>query len=60
MTTKDSKKYIEAIGRRKTSTARVRIVEDSKNSLSVNGVDVSSYFKTKELVNTASEALTKH
>ena len=29
-------KYIETVGRRKTSVARVRITEASKNSITVN------------------------
>ena len=45
-TTKE--KYIEAIGRRKTSTARVRIWETSKTSFIVNGMDAKDYFKTDE------------
>ncbi|MEI7709312.1 MAG: 30S ribosomal protein S9 [bacterium] len=40
-------KYIEAVGRRKTSTARVRITESSKASFVVNGVDAKEYFKTE-------------
>ena len=40
--------YIEAIGRRKTSTARVRISESTKNVFMVNDVDVKEYFKTEE------------
>jgi small subunit ribosomal protein S9 len=44
-TTKE--KYIEAIGRRKTSTARVRITESAKNSFTVNGQDAKEYFKTE-------------
>lgn len=49
MTTKDTtEKYIEAIGRRKTSTARVRITPASKASFIVNGVDAKEYFKTEE------------
>lgn len=42
------KSYIEAIGRRKTSTARVRIKESSKPSFLVNGKDAKDYFKTEE------------
>lgn len=42
-------KYIEAVGRRKTSTARVRITEASKESCVVNDKDVKVYFPTKEL-----------
>ncbi|MEI6580663.1 MAG: 30S ribosomal protein S9 [bacterium] len=45
-TTKE--KYIEAIGRRKTSTARVRVWEATKTSFVVNGVDAKDYFKTEE------------
>ncbi len=48
MTTKDSK-YIEGIGRRKTSVARVRITPSSKNTFKVNGRDFASYFPTLEL-----------
>ncbi len=40
--------YIEAVGRRKTSTARVRISEASKASFMVNGLDSKEYFKTEE------------
>ncbi|MFA6076631.1 MAG: 30S ribosomal protein S9 [Candidatus Paceibacterota bacterium] len=40
-------KYIEAVGRRKTSTARVRIFESSKAVFSVNGIDSKEYFKTE-------------
>jgi len=41
-------KYFEAIGRRKTSTARVRISEASKASFVVNGKDAKEYFKTED------------
>jgi len=43
--TKD--KYIEAIGRRKTSTARVRIKQAAKTHFLVNGVEAKEYFKTE-------------
>jgi len=42
------KKYIEAVGRRKTSTARVRIWQATKASFVVNKKDVKEYFKTEE------------
>jgi len=45
-TTKE--KYIEAIGRRKTSTARVRISQEAKPKFIVNGKDFKEYFKTEE------------
>ena len=40
-------KYIEAVGRRKTSTATVRILESSKANFIVNGKDAKEYFKTE-------------
>lgn len=41
-------KYIEAIGRRKTSTARVRITPAAKASFVVNDKDAKDYFQTDE------------
>ena len=41
-------KYIEAVGRRKTSTARVRITEGTKAHFVVNGKDAKEYFKTED------------
>ena len=41
-------KYTEATGRRKTSTARVRVYSSSKASFLVNGIEASEYFKTQE------------
>ena len=46
ITTKE--RYIEAVGRRKTSTARVRITEAAKSSFIVNGKDAKVYFQTEE------------
>ena len=43
-----TEKYIEAVGRRKTSVARVRIREAAKAYFTVNGVDAKEYFKTEE------------
>ena len=48
MATSTKDKYYEGIGRRKTSTARVRIVEASKNTFVVNGMPAKDYFKTEE------------
>lgn len=52
-------KYIEAVGRRKTAAARVRIAADAKPSVLVNGKEVSGYFKTTEQRRVALEALAK-
>lgn len=48
MSEKKDEKYIEAVGRRKTSTARVRIKDASKASFVVNGIEAKDYFKTEE------------
>ena len=45
---KTKERYIEAIGRRKTSTARVRIIESSKASFIVNGKDAKEYFQNED------------
>lgn len=52
-------RYIEAVGRRKTSTARVRITEASKESSVINGKDVPTYFPTLELQKIVNEAIEK-
>ncbi len=44
---KSKEAYIEAVGRRKTSTARVRITEASKASFIVNNKDAKDYFQTE-------------
>ena len=49
METTTNKKYIEAVGRRKTSTARVRLVPASKNSFTINDREGDVYFPTTEL-----------
>src|SRR3989344_8455139 len=46
--TDKKERYIEAIGRRKTSTARVRIREAGKSSFVVNGKEARVYFQTEE------------
>lgn len=59
MTKAKSQNYIGAIGRRKTSTAQVRISEAPKHSVIVNNKPVDEYFATKELRKIALEALQK-
>jgi len=46
---KNTRKYIRAVGRRKTATAVVRMYEAKKTSYSINGKDLNSYFPTPEL-----------
>lgn len=51
-----SERYIGAVGRRKTSTARVRITPASKFSISINDREIESYFPTAELRRTVKSA----
>jgi small subunit ribosomal protein S9 len=51
----DAKKYIEAVGRRKTSIARVRLTEAAKNSFTINERELADYFPTAELQRVAME-----
>ncbi len=46
--TKTEGKYIETVGRRKTSTARVRLMEAAKASFIVNGKEAKEYFNTED------------
>lgn len=43
-----NKKYIESVGRRKTSVARARLTPGAKPALTVNGKSVDDYFKVAE------------
>ncbi len=52
-------RYIEAVGRRKTATARVRITPSAKHSFTVNDKDLNEYFVTSDLRSIAEEAITK-
>ena len=49
--------YIEAIGRRKTSVARVRISKAGKPGFVVNGKNLKEYFPTVHLVRDIKNAL---
>jgi small subunit ribosomal protein S9 len=58
MATKEKKdKYFEAVGRRKTAVARVRITKATKNTFVINEKDLNSYFPTEELQHIVKEAL---
>ena len=50
-------RYIEAVGRRKTSIARVRITPSSKSSYEINGKTIEEYFPTRELRLTVGESI---
>jgi small subunit ribosomal protein S9 len=55
---KETLKYFEGVGRRKTSTARVRITP-SADGFSVNDSDYKSYFKTEGQRLSAAKPLSK-
>lgn len=55
----EDKKYIETVGRRKTSIARVRITEAGKNSFLINERELADYFPTADLQRIANEVFTK-
>ena len=59
MTTQTNGTYIETIGRRKTASARIRLSIAAKQSVTVNDLDVESYFKTPEQRRAAVESLHK-
>ena len=46
----EKKIYIEAIGRRKTATARVRMTPSKERGVIVNEKSLEAYFKSKALV----------
>ncbi len=52
-----TEKYIEGIGRRKESVARVRLTPASKTSFAVNEKAVNDHFKTETLQKIVTEAL---
>jgi len=57
MSNKTTNKYFEAVGRRKTAVARVRLFPSNKDSFNVNGKTLEGYFPVTEMCNTASESL---
>jgi len=56
--TKPAGKYFEAVGRRKTATARVRLYPAAKAAYEVNGKTLEAYFPVKELQIVATESIT--
>jgi len=57
MTTKKENRYFEAVGRRKTSVARVRLTPAPKTSYVINGKGLEDYFPTKALQSSVESAL---
>ncbi len=60
MTTANKDKYIEAVGRRKTATARVRLVPASKVSVTINDQTLAEYFPVVDMQMIVTEAFDKH
>lgn len=58
-TSTQKNKYFEAVGRRKTSVARVRASVGTKNEIVVNNKPLHVYFPTAELQNIVTEAVRK-
>lgn len=56
---KKLERYFEAVGRRKTAVARVRIFPSKEGSFVVNGKPVDTYFSVNELCQIAKSALEK-
>ncbi len=52
-------KYVEAVGRRKTSIARVRAILSNKNEITVNEKPLHVYFPTAELQNIVNDPVKK-
>ena len=57
-TVKEKSKYYEAVGKRKTAIARVRLYEAGKTSYTINDKTLDQYFPTVEHRNTAKMAIT--
>ncbi|HEY4509160.1 MAG TPA: 30S ribosomal protein S9 [Candidatus Paceibacterota bacterium] len=59
ITKKSEDRYIETVGRRKTSVARVRITRASKTSFLINEKTLEGYFGIKELQTIVVEPFSK-
>jgi len=53
------KEYFEAVGRRKTAVARVRLFKEGKKSITVNEKDYKKYFPTLDLQQIVDSSLDK-
>jgi len=57
--TAEKTKFIEAVGRRKTAIARVRITPATKNSITINEKALNDFFKVLDLQKRAAQSLEK-
>lgn len=60
MTTATKERYFEAVGRRKTATARVRLTPSAKTSITVNDKTLAQYFPVVDLQKIVTEAFEKN
>lgn len=51
-----TERYFEAVGRRKTATARVRITPSTKESVLINDKSLNDYFQTENMQKITQEA----
>lgn len=58
-TTKTKDKYFEAVGRRKTSTCRVRMTPSAKTSVTINDKTLNEYFSVDALRKVVTDAFDK-
>ncbi len=58
-TSTKTKKYFEAVGRRKTAVARVRLSEDKKMSFTINNKTLEEYFTIEKFVQMQNEVFSK-
>ncbi len=52
----NTNKYVTAVGRRKTASARVKLTPAAKTSVTVNGIDAKEYFNTAERESVTTDA----
>jgi len=55
--TKTAGKYFEAVGRRKTAIARVRLFPGKENRYEINGQELEAYFPVKDYQLAATESM---
>lgn len=55
---KSAERYVEAVGRRKTAVARVRLTPSSKMTFECNDKELEAYFPTDELQGIIRDAFT--
>ncbi len=58
-TTKTKEKYFEAVGRRKTSTSRVRMTPAAKTTVTINDKTLNEYFSVDALRKVVTDAFDK-